>query len=161
GRCPTCGDGRVEGDEECDDGNTGSADGCDYPTCTFSCHDAKDCRQASCVHASCDPVPGADGATVGKRCTTPEALPTRPHDPQAPCEPCALDEQCSDNDPCTCDHCMVSLNNPEDGCDHSEIESMGLRRATCALGPYTPRPCGQAAETKFTTYLDKLKATLC
>ncbi len=31
---PTCGDGKIEAPETCDDGNTASGDGCSYPACT-------------------------------------------------------------------------------------------------------------------------------
>lgn len=38
-----CGNGEVEGDEECDDGNAISGDGCE-PTCTYSCREDADCN---------------------------------------------------------------------------------------------------------------------
>jgi cysteine-rich repeat protein len=42
---PGCGNGAVEGAEECDDMNAIEADGCDND-CTFSCTDAADCTDA-------------------------------------------------------------------------------------------------------------------
>jgi cysteine-rich repeat protein len=46
-RCvePGCGNGVVEAEEECDDGNTDAADGCE-PTCTVSCATDADCLDA-------------------------------------------------------------------------------------------------------------------
>jgi len=80
-----CGNGRVEApDEECDDGNAVSGDGCE-DDCTFSCHEAADCADDGnqCTTEVCAAVTGgracghdfntlpcddADPCTTGDRC---------------------------------------------------------------------------------------------
>jgi len=68
---PTCGDGRVENDEQCDDGNT-----VDEDACTNACHNAfcgdgslwsghEKCDDGNnAPHDGCSPVCGADVASV-------------------------------------------------------------------------------------------------
>ena len=60
-----CGNGFLDGNEECDDGNVARGDGCD-PDCSYSCHAAADCLPGPgsdpCVQAACSDVPS------GKMC---------------------------------------------------------------------------------------------
>ncbi len=64
-----CGNGQVEGDEACDDGNLVDGDGCtstctSVPVCTgagLSCSDDSDCCSASCVGAICSNACAPDG----------------------------------------------------------------------------------------------------
>lgn len=44
---PVCGDGRLVTPEECDDGNQQNGDGCEYPSCKFTCVAADPTRDCS------------------------------------------------------------------------------------------------------------------
>ena len=54
---PGCGNGTVDGDEECDDGNLTDGDGCDSD-CRFSCRDDPDCLDGDLCNGSetCDQI---------------------------------------------------------------------------------------------------------
>jgi cysteine-rich repeat protein len=64
-----CGNGQVEGDEACDDGNVVDGDGCSttctsVPVCTgsgLSCSNDSDCCSTSCVGSICVDACGPDG----------------------------------------------------------------------------------------------------
>lgn len=49
----TCGDGKKDSGEECDDGNAIDGDGCES-NCIYSCHTDGDCVQDQCVEGSCE-----------------------------------------------------------------------------------------------------------
>ncbi|HJL17866.1 MAG TPA: MopE-related protein [Sandaracinaceae bacterium LLY-WYZ-13_1] len=71
GRCASfyCGNGVVELDEECDDGNATAGDGCE-PDCTFECFEDSDCGEVGdrCVDGSeCLESVGPGGSTL-RRC---------------------------------------------------------------------------------------------
>jgi cysteine-rich repeat protein len=63
---PECGDGNVEGQEECDDANGVAGDGCE-PGCTWTCETASDCAD--------DPCDGPDACVDHVCATSGEALP--------------------------------------------------------------------------------------
>jgi len=90
---PGCGNGVVDGTEQCDDGNDADDDGCDVD-CTFSCEEDLDC---------------ADGDT----CNGDETCDTTTH---ACVAGMALD--CSDGDDCTADEC-----DPAMGCFNPLIDA--------------------------------------
>lgn len=51
---PPCGNGTLEVDEECDDGNDRDGDGCDAD-CTYTCHDETECDPPNrCGEYACD-----------------------------------------------------------------------------------------------------------
>jgi len=51
---PNCGDGDVDDDEECDDGNETSGDGCEND-CTWTCEGASECDDSdACTDDACD-----------------------------------------------------------------------------------------------------------
>ncbi|NMC71032.1 MAG: hypothetical protein GYA57_13340, partial [Myxococcales bacterium] len=53
---PLCGNGRVEGAEECDDGNREPGDGCES-SCLFSCHRDDECDDGDqCTRDSCQTI---------------------------------------------------------------------------------------------------------
>ena len=87
---PWCGNGSVEGDEECDDGNTTALDGCEND-CRWSCHAATECEDG-------DPCT-ADGCTTGGT----GRLCAHVVDPGAACDdgnPCTTDDACDDGGTC-------------------------------------------------------------
>ncbi|MBK7579734.1 MAG: DUF4215 domain-containing protein [Myxococcales bacterium] len=57
----TCGNGKLEGTEECDDGNLVSGDGCEN-TCDLSCDKASDCDDG-------DPCTGTESCGANHACT--------------------------------------------------------------------------------------------
>ncbi|MEM9194292.1 MAG: putative metal-binding motif-containing protein [Myxococcota bacterium] len=99
-----CGDGMVDGDEVCDDGNDVDGDGCDTdcePTCIedTQCSDGNPCNGEE----TCD--------TATSLCT-----------PGTPLE-------CDDDNPCTANEC-----DPMSGCDFPLIDADGDGRAASSLG---------------------------
>jgi cysteine-rich repeat protein len=97
----TCGNGVVEGGEECDDANAVAGDGCESG-CRYSCHTPADCEDANvCTTDQC-----YLGGT-GRLCS---------HEPA----------DCDDDDPCTTDSC-----DPLTGCRHDPAPGCCLRDADC------------------------------
>jgi cysteine-rich repeat protein len=78
-----CGDGLIEGSEECDDGNTAPGDGCEAD-CRYTCHDDTECDDANdCTSDACDLASHLCGH--------------RPRERGAPCDDrvyCTLNEEC-------------------------------------------------------------------
>jgi hypothetical protein len=124
-RPPGCGDGIASGDEECDDENTVSGDGCEND-CTFTCHGAADCNDADvCTDDAC--IAGG----TGQICDNPYNT--------APCNdsnPCSHTDTCDGAGNCTgvgysctlgvceatstCDGsggCTVTYSGPGTGCN--------------------------------------------
>ncbi len=69
-RCvpPGCGDGLLEGGEECDDGDESAGDGCE-PDCTRTCHEHSDCDDGDvCNGAESCTVSGCVRAPIGVTC---------------------------------------------------------------------------------------------
>lgn len=99
-----CGNGVLDGTEECDDGNDVDRDGCDAD-CTFSCNEDVDCVDGDVCNGSetCDVPTHA--------CVEGEAL------------------DCSDADPCTEDLC-----DPTDGCSNPLVDADGDGMAPETLG---------------------------
>jgi len=90
---PECGNGRVEApEEECDDGNEVSGDGCEID-CTYSCDGAEDCPNDGnpCTTAVCADVPG------GRACR---------HDFNT--LPCDDEDSCTTGDHCSAGACLGS-----------------------------------------------------
>ncbi len=101
----TCGDGRVEGDEPCDDGANGIEDGC-HDDCTIACDSDADCPLSTI--ALCD---GAERCTAERRCVA--------FDPAS----------CDDSSACTADSCDSAL-----GCVNALIDADSDGEASIALG---------------------------
>lgn len=99
-----CGNGVVDGAEDCDDGNTVSGDGCEND-CRFSCTRDEDCITPDV----CDGTESCDLETHA--CVT-----TGPPD-------------CDDGSPCTEDSC-----DPVEGCVHTLIDNDGDGHASTDLG---------------------------
>lgn len=67
-----CGDGAVDPDEECDDGNDIAGDGCDPRTCTFSCTEDSDCDDGdNCTLDTCDAESHTCAIPVVSVCASP------------------------------------------------------------------------------------------
>jgi cysteine-rich repeat protein len=101
GNCVTegCGNGQVEGDEACDDGNAIANDGC-TPKCTFSCTENAECDNLNV----CD---GVETCDLGNHVCVAGEVPN-----------------CDDRDACTVDSCdptagCVTAPLDEDGDGHS------------------------------------------
>lgn len=99
-----CGNGLLEGDEVCDDGNDVERDGCDND-CTLSCLEDVDCVDETVCNGSetCD--------TTTNACVAGEPL------------------DCADEDPCTEDVC-----DPETGCANPIADADGDGQAPTSLG---------------------------
>ena len=78
-----CGDGEVEGTEECDDGNSTADDGCE-PDCTFSCRENADCDDGDVCNGFETCVERSTGGTVAARKCEVTAVGPSP----GPCERC-------------------------------------------------------------------------
>jgi cysteine-rich repeat protein len=105
-----CGDGTVNGSEECDDGKNGNAtDGC-TDSCLYSCHADGDCTDAvpgDCTYPTCGttttPVGkacnGTANVTNGTACTVPSAGTCS----SGTCNTaaCTVGAACDDGNPCT------------------------------------------------------------
>jgi cysteine-rich repeat protein len=90
-----CGNGQVEGDEECDDGNAIANDGC-TPKCTYSCTENAECDNLNV----CD---GVETCDVGNHVCVAGEIPT-----------------CDDRDDCTVDSC-----DPTTGCVTAPLDEDG------------------------------------
>src|SRR5687768_3705185 len=62
-----CGNNFVEDGEQCDDGNMDANDGCDPPSCTFTCSDTGDC-------ADVEPCNGTESCSADHVCEATEPL---------------------------------------------------------------------------------------
>lgn len=99
GVCATasCGDGTPDPNEECDDGNTTSGDGCE-PDCTYTCESDADCDDGN-------PCNGEETCnTTDHTCTAGDAL------------------DCDDGDPCTEDTCDPTV---DGGCVSEFVDGDG------------------------------------
>lgn len=145
-----CGDGVIEGHEQCDDGNGTPGDGCE-PDCTFTCQVNADCDDG-------DPCSGTETCnTTLHRCVagTPEADGTACtyQGMSTVCvsgrcgKPCTMDSDCDDGNPCngteTCDttynackpgtpldcddglQCTIDSCDPTMGCVYTLIDADG------------------------------------
>lgn len=101
---PACGNGVVEGDEQCDDGNTDSNDGC-RTTCLFTC----------VADAQCDDRSVCNGRETCETATHRCVEGTRP--------------DCADRNACTMDVCL-----PVIGCVNRLLDADGDGHAPTSLG---------------------------
>jgi cysteine-rich repeat protein len=108
---PLCGNGDVDGDEACDDGNSVDGDGCDSD-CKLSCATDDDCRDGILCNGAESCVATPDGS--GRICESAEVLPEAPRD----CDYC--DERTGDWE-------LVD----EDGDGYSPIEGDDCGPADC------------------------------
>ncbi len=139
GRCVPahCGDGILDSDEECDDGNAVSGDGCE-PDCVFSC------RDGGCDDGNvCNGVEVCATVAGGRACQdgTPPSLDacwvcdstTGPYLPDADGDGFAADEHqrcptgfdCDDSDPNVNPGAVDVCNGIDDDCDGSTDEGAG------------------------------------
>ncbi|MEM9193089.1 MAG: DUF4215 domain-containing protein [Myxococcota bacterium] len=140
GRCApaSCGNGTVEGSEQCDDANTVSGDGCEAD-CTLTCSDNGDCRNGnlcdgaeSCSNGMC--VEGVAPA-AGSECDRDDNTATR--------------DICVDNGECRRSFCGDSVVDPgamppeecddgntdlDDGCNNNCQRGCGGLGAVCPAG---------------------------
>lgn len=87
---PVCGDGLVDGDEQCDDGNRASGDGCS-DSCTV-----EECYSCSGQPSSCSPLSEGSSCDDGNDCTGPDQCTA------GVCQGSPLTgPSCDDGDPCT------------------------------------------------------------
>jgi cysteine-rich repeat protein len=104
----SCGDGRAEFPEECDDGNDAPGDGCEND-CRFTCRLLGDCDDGNpCTREEC--VPGGTGqicrrtAVDGASCSDDDPCTVGDSCAAGSCRPGARPD-CADDDPCTADRC--------------------------------------------------------
>ncbi|MBX3270228.1 MAG: hypothetical protein KF729_08200 [Sandaracinaceae bacterium] len=100
-----CGNGVVEDEEACDDGNEVPGDGCE-PDCTYTCETDADCNDE-------DVCNGEETCDVAAHTCVPGT---------------ALD--CDDGSPCT-----MNLCSPSEGCSNPLIDEDGDGHAPMSLGP--------------------------
>ena len=109
---PGCGNGTVEGWEECDDGANGDPDDGCRDNCMYSCHENADCDDENpCTEDSCDTETTHACAHSVAPDTTVCRPSTDPCDPEELCDGITADcpadaflsegADCDDHDPCT------------------------------------------------------------
>jgi len=134
---PVCGNGKVKGADQCDDGNGANGDGCDND-CTFSCELAADCADENTCNGDelCSPErtcasgdPLFDGTPCGGTSTCRGGACAPPNCGDAVVQPpedcdddnlvegdgcdndcsfsCALALDCDDGEPCSVDACNL------------------------------------------------------
>ncbi len=126
-----CGDGVINGTEQCDDRNGDPTDGC-RSDCMYSCQGDMDCEGMTRCDAlartpfSCRQVSG-DGGVTGQRC---EAQPV---------------ENCDDALACTTDLCRIA------GCEHAVIDADGDGRSpgNCADTYNAGMDCDDSNPARF------------
>jgi cysteine-rich repeat protein len=172
-----CGDGFVEGDEICDDGNTDAADGCEPISCTYTCEVDADCNDDlvcngvetcnvaqhvciagvsitctpsdACHMASCSPITGA--------CE--EALIDGDHDGHAPTSAGACGTDCNDGDAeVNPDYPEVCGDAKDNNCANGQTdETVVTWYADCdgdsyaLMGPMVRMACAKPATTAEST----------
>jgi cysteine-rich repeat protein len=139
---PMCGNGSIERDEECDDGNDSNGDACENdctaPRCGNGIHDRgeacddgnanndddchNNCSAPSCGNGIVDANEQCDGAAVGGRACEPDCTLAR-------CGNTIMDagEQCDDGNLINGDTCEADCTNPFCG-NHIIDEHEGMRR---------------------------------
>ena len=129
---PGCGDGVLDGGEECDDGNAEAGDGCE-PDCTASCHGDGECGSSTpCVARMCSSTGGG-----GRLCTT--GYPSSSCDDGLGCngtDACdgagncvSSGDPCMDGLDCTTDECFDGPMDPV--CSNQIVEGSCLIYGTC------------------------------
>jgi cysteine-rich repeat protein len=175
---PGCGDGEVNGAEECDDGNDAVGDGCE-PDCTFTCHGDAECTDG-------DPCNGDETCSTDTH--TCEAGGAREdgfvceNDPRSIClggvctvsacgdgfvdegggefcEP-ALDERCSDE--CTY-ACTTDTDCPDDEEECNGREVCDTSTMTCSRrdAPAEGSPCDLEAPARKICIEETCQESLC
>ncbi|MFH1434552.1 MAG: DUF4215 domain-containing protein [Pseudomonadota bacterium] len=156
---PLCGNGELDGDEECDDGNDVSGDGCD--DCTWSCRDNGDCKDEDACNGRescnmedhlCEPgEPEEDGFVCkeGPRsiCLDGDCLESRCGDGfvdsggDESCEPPGEDD-CKDNCKWKCEG---AVDCPDDGdvCNGEEFCDLILHECSRHSVPRDGTVCGE------------------
>ncbi len=143
---PRCGDGLLDDDEECDDGNEVQGDGCDSD-CRYSCHGDLDCiDDLECSHDECVTVPAGRACRnlpLAGWCVI-DAVCRRSGeaDPAGPCRSCDPDRDTSRWSPrpagTACDNRLYCDGAP-DACD-------GAGACLGGSPPCAEGPCGGCDE---------------
>ncbi len=157
---PLCGNGELDGSEECDDGNDASGDGCD-DDCTWSCRENGDCKDEDACNGRewcdvedhwCEPgEPEEDGFVCGEGprslCLGGDCLESRCGDGFVDagggesCEPPAEDD-CKDNCKWKCEG---AVDCPDDGdvCNGEEFCDIILHECSRHSVPRDGTVCGE------------------
>jgi cysteine-rich repeat protein len=160
-----CGDGTVEADEECDDGNGTAGDGCE-PDCVFSCHSDEECDDGDACNGAeiCQDVDGSTGSACVPGASPPlgdcqvctaEAGPHLPDedgdgfpaDRDQVCESRLLD--CRDDDPSAFPGAPETCNAADDDCDGAIDEDIDT--VTCGVDLDGDGYPGDSAGTTLTS----------
>jgi hypothetical protein len=143
-------------DQDCDDGNSCTADICSGGACQHACMCVGPAGAATCCPGPglCPPPVGRCFVTVDNQCTDEPCGPGQPcRNPNEICRPdcltatttttlpqggCTTDADCNDGNPCTADRCINGT------CDHVCICVGAAGASTCCPGPSALciRPCG-------------------
>ncbi|MCC6899285.1 MAG: DUF4215 domain-containing protein [Polyangiaceae bacterium] len=112
---PACGNGKLEGAEECDDGNFVGADGCEN-TCDHSCEAATDCDDG-------DPCTGSETCDANHACKPGTPLPegTDCGNGQVCVNGNCVSPQCGDGQKQTGEECDDGNAVSGDGCDFCKL----------------------------------------
>lgn len=114
----TCGNGKLEGTEECDDGNFVGADGCEN-TCDFTCEAASDCDDG-------DPCTGTESCGADHDCApgTPLAEGTDCGNGQVCVNGNCVSPQCGDGQKQSGEECDDGNAVSGDGCDFCKFSCL-------------------------------------
>jgi len=136
----TCGDGIVNGNEECDDANIVNGDGCD--SCKFSCvsnDPTRDCSNIDqCVGTTCDDATHTCGMPLGDG------------------KVCAMGSVCK-NGACTPTVCGDGVVDPGEDCDDGNLANGDGCDADCTLScanPMTDCPAAPACQVATCTAMN-------